>query len=117
MAPRQQRGPGRGALRLGRVIGQPETLPCEPVNTLGPCAPERSAAVTAQFTETEIVDVKEQHIGSPAHISLQSRYVLDPPLTGHNASRFSARRGSVILTVTSPQCPAASRRASFVASD
>jgi len=69
MPPGQQRRAGRRALRLGRVVGQPEPLPGEGIDPACPGPPERTAAVTAQLPETEVVDMEEQDVRSLAHLS------------------------------------------------
>lgn len=66
----QQRRPGGGALRLGRVVGQPVSLLGERVDPPGPRSPQRPAAVAAQLTEAEVVDVEEQDVRLVRHLNL-----------------------------------------------
>jgi hypothetical protein len=49
MPPGQQSRAGRCALRLGRVVGQPEPLPSESIDPPCPRPPERAAAVATQL--------------------------------------------------------------------
>jgi hypothetical protein len=50
-----------------RVVRQPEPLTGEGIDPIGGGAAERPAAVTAQLTETEVVDVEEQDIRPAGH--------------------------------------------------
>src|ERR1700749_1218637 len=69
MPPSQQGQTGRRALRLGCVVGQPESLPGEGIDPAGPRPPERPPAVTAQLPETQVVHVEEQDVRPLSHAS------------------------------------------------
>ncbi len=62
----QQPRARRRALRLRGVVRQAETLPSERVDPLCPGAAKRTAAVTAQLTEAEVVDMEEEDVRPPS---------------------------------------------------
>ena len=57
--PRQQRGPGRGTLRLGDVVPELKPLPGELVDARRVRPAQHAAPVATQLAHAEVVDVKE----------------------------------------------------------
>ena len=58
-----ERRAARCALRLDVVIGQQQTFAGEPIDIRCLRANGLGAAITAEVTDTDVVDVKEQDVG------------------------------------------------------
>jgi hypothetical protein len=61
-----QRRAGWRALRFRGIVRQTEPLLGERVDPVCPGAAKRTAAVTAQLTEAEVVDMEEEDVRQPA---------------------------------------------------